>query len=258
MERKVFFGIGAHYVSGTEPTITVHANMYQGHSPASTLALDLRRSPEGAARGDCKWDEIEVDDRGLRHDHTPLVLPMRDPNGTYTSPPEGVHVTTVGDPADLDREGKGAVYLERGFFKKNAGNILTDSSATWPPGSFEEYELVTVAYSNDRIQNPVTAGLRFVGMKAMVVKQQGSLVKVYLNAAPLGLWKGPFWLDLSDVDDCDPTPLNPGDQTDPLNGYPFVGTGVKVGAIMIRMERLSTLHSGSQNARGPKLPVGSG
>lgn len=258
MERKVFFGIGAQYKSGAEPTIVVVPNMYQGHAPGTTLDLDLRRSPLGAANGDCTWDEVEVDDRGLRHDGKPLVLPLRDANGKYESPPEGVHATTVGDPTDPDREGFGAIYLERTFFENQKTKILTDLKATWPPAGFEIYELVTVAYSGNKAENPVKAGMRFVGMKAYVLAQQGTLVKVHLRWAPSGAWKGPFWLDLADVSDCDPDPKNSSDATDPMNQHEFIGAGARTGAILIRMERLSALHSGSTTARGPKLPIKSG
>jgi hypothetical protein len=261
VERKVFFGIGAHYFDGTEPKIRFAAHMYNGHAPDTTklISIDTRRSPVGAANGDCKWSEIEIDDRGLRHDGTPLVLPTRDPNtGQYTSPPEGAHVTTVGDPKDADREGKGAVYLEHGFFAKNQAAILSDPKATWPPASFEEYELITVAYSGNVSENPIKAGFRFVGMQAYVLDQRGTLVKVLLRWAPAGAWKGPVWLDLADVSDCDPDPKNPKDLTDPLNKHEFVGAGVRTGAILIRMERLSAIHSGTLTPRGPKLPIGSG
>lgn len=250
MQRKVFFGIGAEYQSGPPDKLEILAVMYSGQqlNPANKFTINVTATPSSATT-ELEWNSIQADDRGWNFKRAPIVVPM--------DPLTGAPVTTIGN-GGLNTESRGGLYLESSTFAANRAKILADSTAVWPPKGYEEYELTTLAYRNDAGVNPTRAGMRFVGFRAHLVEQRGSLVKVLLRWNPDNQWRGPVWLDLDDPEDCDNTQGDTQDPNDPLRRFAFAGNGTPQGALFIRMERFSRLVNQETLPRGPKLPIGHG
>ncbi|MBL8625011.1 MAG: hypothetical protein JNK64_27120 [Myxococcales bacterium] len=251
MQRKVFFGIGAEFQGGPPDKMDVVALLYNGQKadPANAFTIDTLATP--ISKKAAGWSSIACDDRGWDYNRDKIVV-----NPKAALPP-GAPVTTVGDP-NTDAEKTGALYLASDTFRANRTKILADPKAVWPPVGYAEYQLTTVAYSDDTTSNPVMAGMRFIGFKAHVLEQRGTLVKVLLFWNANNEWRGPVWLDLANPEDCDGSRGNAQDPNDPLLQYTFAGDGVVQGAIYIRMERYSRLINQQTLPRGPKLPIGHG
>lgn len=258
MERKVFFGIGGYYVPGsgdsTKGPFKVVAHMYNGHKPDAddvTLQIDVdltTRTPGTAA----SFADVRFDDRGVNFEGMPLAANAGD---------EGAPTTTIGD-GKIDTKDFGALFIESRHFHAIKDKIYApekpDPKIQWPPAGIREHELATIAYSGDAKANPTKAGMRFVGMHASVLKRCGSLAKVWLHLHTEVKWRGPVWLDLDDLGDCDTGGADPMDPNDPLHAYPLINAGAPQGAVFVRMERLSALMNAATVARGPKLPIGEG
>ena len=250
MQRKVFFGIGAEWQSGPPNKMDVVALLYNGQTanPAYKFTVDTTATPQKLKAAG--WASIQCDDRGWDYNRDMIVV-----NPKPHLPP-GAPVTTVGDSGDA--ENPGALYLASETFRANRGKILADAKAVWPPVGYAEYQLTTIAYSDDKAANPVMAGMRFIGFKAHVLEQRGTLVKALLYWNANNEWRGPVWLDLANPEDCDGSRGNPQDPNDPLLQYPFAGDGTIQGAIYINMERYSRIINQETLPRGPKLPIGHG
>jgi len=244
MERKIFRGIGAVITSvETDRKFTVVARMRDeddnDFSAARRIPIDLDRTPIRSA----SWNDIEIDDRGIRPDGAFLGC------ARSAAALTGYHITSLGGyqapnlPDDLALGPfVGAVYLEQAMFDRHRSKIDRGVVA-WPTPQLRSYQLTTIAYSRAP-ENGEARLRRYVGLHARLKRRVGSAVVVELydfTGKVFRTWDG----DLRDAADCDPNPpVAAGERA--LAASSEVGDE---GAIYLELGHAARFD-------GPKIPIG--
>lgn len=264
IQRKIFRGVGAVVVSIKGKTkcgiLTILHVQQQMDFSKLPLEIDLNLSPDEANAGNCAWDAVIVDDRGVYKDGTPLP-PVFD---TATLTEYGV--TTIG-PEWPRGASFGGVYLENSFFvskfKEHIEVSPSQPLCTWPSDNYRTYELMTVAYSKSPANGP-RRSLRYGGVRARIQGMSAggkALVNIFRAGSDesLGIHEldldNPAAIDLT-VPPLDDLSLPPFDPKDPRQSL-LENTLGSEGGVFIELGVLASLTPPVQRP-GPKLPIGMG
>lgn len=184
--RSVFVGTGGflgRIEAETRCAFWTEEPTDHGFDPARLITVDLARTPNAAAAGEIRWDEVEVDD-------------------CFTGPNGAVGGTTIG-PRWPELRFEGAVYLEHRFIESLPTSLRPPCPPVGLSGRVCEY--VTAVYW-PHTEDP-RAGRRYAGHYAEVLEERGTLARV--SVYPPGASERPharpltMWIDLSSPEHCD-------------------------------------------------------
>ncbi len=254
IERKIFRAVGAQVVNVQSQTICaiktlLHVSQAIDFSDLA-LEIDLARSPSNANAGNCAWNDVIVDDRGVDEDGNALP-PMLDPIGL---PDFGA--TTIGPDWPLGAT-YGAVYLEDSFFQVKFDKFIKvdppQTDCIWPAAGYRTYELMTVSYSKDT-DDVARRERRYAGVHGRVERMtpEGKALVTIFRAGSLNNDLGIHELDLNDHGAVNLS-------VDPIDGTEILLQNVpgSAGGVFIELRLLASLTQPGQRP-GPKLPIGHG